>query len=484
MPGYAALGMLRHLHIGGPFRALVLACLPGCFSAPPLQLPPTPTVEAIEPEVRLVGWRKDLAPGSVEAWLSAHRGRVVNSPLPYVDTLTFPGEQAAEAAEAELSSRGMTRWISRNHRRTLGLISASPAEPDTTVRTLQTFNDLNTGSSNQWGLLQANLPAAWQAYPDVRGQGILVGVLDSGIDGRHPDLAVNMARDGAGRQLVVDALQDSGRRDSCLGLDYGSSTAYQDAAHPGPDGNGHGTHVAGIIGAVANNQTGLRNNIVGVAPSVRILDIKAMDCQGNGSDDVIALGIRKAVDLGVRVLNMSIGGEEPAPVLAEAMTYGQIRGVLFVVAAGNGSGVPVYYPAAYAGVLAVGALDPRGRRASYSNIGPELGVMAPGGGQNQASEGILSTLPTYAHVLSLGQTQSSWPGHGRVSGTSQASPLVAGLAALILSQEPDLSPDQVRLRILASSADMGSSGFDHETGWGRVDALAALGMRQPSGDRP
>lgn len=440
--------------------------------------------EVVEPEVRLVGWRTELDDAAITALVTEMGGTTLNRPLPDVSTLVFPSRDRAESAEDRLAASGLARWVSRNHRRSLGLLpvaSVTSAEPD---RAVQTFGDLNTSSSSQWGLAQANIPAAWQSYPSIRGQGVLVGVLDSGIDYRHPDLSLNMARDGAGQPLRVDAIEAAGRNDSCLGLTYSYATAYSDASHPGPDGNGHGTHVAGIIGAVGDNQTGLRNNIVGVAPSVRILDIKAMDCQGGGTDDVIALGIRRAVDLGVRVLNMSIGGEEPAPILAEAMAYGQARGVLFVVAAGNGSGVPVYYPAAYAGVLAVGALDPRGRRSSYGNIGPEMGVMAAGGGLSQDAEGILSTLPTYAHMLSVGRNQGSWPGHGRVSGTSQASPLVAGLAALILSQEPGLSADQVRLRILASATDMGTPGFDPETGWGRVDALAALGMQQPNGSRP
>jgi len=483
MPGYAASSMPRHRGFKGTPWSLVLACLPGCATPTPAP-PPVTLSEVVEPEIRLIGWRANVDEGAITALVTAVGGTTLNRPLPDVSTLVFPSEDRAKSAEERLAASGLARWVSRNHRRSLGLLPVASGASAESDRTIQSFGDLNTGSSNQWGLAQANIPAAWQAYPSIRGQGVLVGVLDSGVDYRHPDLALNMARDGAGQRLHVDAIEAAGRNDSCLGLTYSYATAYSDASHPGPDGNGHGTHVAGIIGAVGDNQPGLRNNIVGVAPSVRIVDIKAMDCQGGGTDDVIALGIRRAVDLGVRVLNMSIGGEEPAPILAAPMAYGQARGVLFVVAAGNGSGVPVYYPAAYAGVLAVGALDPRGRRASYGNIGPEMGVVAAGGGLSQDSEGILSTLPTYAHMLSLGRSQGSWPGHGRVSGTSQASPLVAGLAALILSQEPGLSADQVRLRILASATDVGTSGFDPETGWGRVDALAALGMQQPTGSRP
>lgn len=440
-------------------------------------------VTAPEGSVRLVGWPRAMADAERALWADKVKALTRSHPLPDTSVLVFADENSARTASERLQQEAGVRWVSLNHRRHLGLLE-EPRLPSPVVRNLQTFSDLLTGSGGQWHLALSKVTSAWENFPRARGQDILVGVLDSGVDYRHPDLALNIARDEAGLPIKIDALGMAGRVDSCLGLDYSADSAYRDTNHPGPDGNGHGTHVAGIIAAVANNLTGLKANVVGVAPEARIVDIKAMDCEGGGTDDVIAVGIRRAVDLGVRVLNMSIGGEEPAPILAEAIAYGQARGVLFVVAAGNGSGVPVYYPAAYPGVVAVGALDTRGRRASYSNVGSELAVMAPGGGINQTAEGILSTLPTYEHVLSAGRTQGSWPGHGRVSGTSQASPVVAGVAALLLSQEPTLSPDQVRLRLLASSKDMGSNGFDKDTGWGMVDAAAALAMGQRGGERP
>ncbi|MBM3274020.1 MAG: S8 family serine peptidase, partial [Candidatus Sericytochromatia bacterium] len=261
----------------------------------------------------------------------------------------------------------------------------------------------------------------------------------------------------------------SGSIDSCRGYNYDWVNAYRDIGHPGPDGHGHGTHVAGIIAAVGNNSGGSGGNIVGVAPAATILPVKTMDCNGDGQDWNIAYGIKASADQGAKVLNLSIGGPEPSPLLEDALGYAIAKGALVIVAAGNGQGSPVYYPAAYPGVIAVGAVDRDDAYQTFSNVGAQMGLVAPGGTINQSRDGILSTVPTYRSELS-----QSGLAYSRVSGTSQASPFVAGVAALIWSREPSLTADQIRTRLYATARDIGPAGFDFKHGWGRIDAVAAL----------
>lgn len=365
----------------------------------------------------------------------------------------IPGGTEAEVVSA-LRSDGAIKHAAPNYvRHVLGYSAA----------------DLDGGEAGQWAVLQVHAPEAWDQYFTAEsppGHGIMVAVIDSGVDVRHPDLAANIAKIG-GMPRFIDVLHDASHSsDVRCGANYDWVTAYADTAHPGPDGHGHGTHVAGIVAAVGNNFGVTGTKMVGVAPGATILPVKTMDCAGDGTDWDIAHGIKDAADAGARIQNLSIGGPEPGPILEEAISYARAKGGLMIVAAGNGFGAPVFYPAAYAGVLAVGAVDRNDAYQGYSNVGPELAMVAPGGTSDQKREGINSTLPSYGSKLGKH--------YGRVSGTSQASPLVAGIAALIWSREPSLSADQVRSRLVASAKDLGPKGFDAEYGFGRVDALESL----------
>jgi subtilisin family serine protease len=336
-------------------------------------------------------------------------------------------------------------------------------------------SDLTTTyADGQWALGQIRAPEAWDAAFSAQsppGKGVTVAVVDSGVDVRHPDLKDNIARDGAGNPVYIDVLHDaSGSFDTCNGKNYDWVTAYRgDGVHLGPDGHGHGTHVSGIIAASDGNGAVGGRKLIGVAPAATILPVKTMDCRGDGQDWDIAYGIKAAADQGARIMNLSIGGPEPSALLEDALAYALAKNVLIVVAAGNGGGSPVFYPAAYSGVIAVGSVSYTDAYQSYSNVGPEVGMVAPGGTVNQATEGILSSVPTYASEMS-----KAGAGWARVSGTSQASPFVAGAAALIWSREPSLTLEQVRQRLYASAKDLGTKGFDNKYGWGRLDVAAAL----------
>lgn len=266
----------------------------------------------------------------------------------------------------------------------------------------------------QWGLDMVNAEAAW---PIGTGQGAVVAVIDSGVDGSHPDLAAAMIQ---GKNTRTDR------------GDYSS---------PASDDNGHGTHVAGIIAARANNGKG----IAGVAPAAQIMPVKALDADGSGWMADVIEGIVWAAQNGADVINMSLGGPD-ADFSANAVEFAQSRGVVVVAAAGNeGSNTPMY-PAALPGVVSVAALDDDGSVANYSNYGDTIDIAAPG-------TQIVSTVPG---------------GYSAMSGTSMAAPHVAGVAALIRGYAPNADVASV----LAKTAVPVAKGRQY--GAGAVAADAAL----------
>lgn len=230
-----------------------------------------------------------------------------------------------------------------------------------------------------WGISAVKSPEAWSVS---RGAGVLVCVVDTGIQADHPDLQSNVA---GGVNFVVKR----GRLDSAA---WG-------------DDNGHGTHVAGTIAALDN-----AIGVVGVAPEARLFAVKALDSRGSGYLSDVADGIRSCVTAGAKVINMSLGSSAGSTLLEDALAFSRNSGLFNVAAAGNESG-PVSYPAKYNTVLAVSAVDSAMNFAYFSNSGPEIIFAAPG-------VAVLST--TY---------KSSY---ATFNGTSMASPHVAGVAALII----------------------------------------------------
>lgn len=297
----------------------------------------------------------------------------------------------------------------------------------------------------QWGLRATQVDEAWDL---VRGSPtVIVAVVDTGIDANHPDLAGT---------TLPGATFVSSPDPSCL---PGSQV----------DDNGHGTHVAGVIAANANNGTG----IAGAAFGVRVLPVKALDCTGSGLLSDVAQGITWATDHGARIINISLGTDAELFVLHDAIRYAVAHNVLVVAAAGNcglesvrclGLNSP-QYPGAYPESLAVAATDPSDQHPSFSNIDAYVDLSAPG-------VTIWSTTPTYPTTLSLaGQGTQSY---AEFRGTSQAAPLVAAIAALVLSGEPGLTAAQLTDRLKITADDLGALGTDPVFGAGRVNALRAV----------
>lgn len=263
------------------------------------------------------------------------------------------------------------------------------------------------------GIAQIKAPAAWDSS---RGKGIRVAVLDTGIDGTHPDLAAN----------------------------YKGGVSFV-PGQPPADGNSHGTHCAGTIAAAINGA-----GVVGVAPAASLYAVKILSNNGSGQWSWLIAGINWCIANKMHVLSMSLGGSG-APTALEAMVNTAFSsGLLLVAAAGNSGPGPnsVEFPGKYKNVIAVTAIDNANVIASFSSRGPEVELCAPG-------VNVLSTIPG--------------GGYGTKSGTSMACPHVAGAAAAVWGSHRFASNVQI-WNLLGSTADnLGIPGWDPLYGYGRVD---------------
>ncbi|HET6615299.1 MAG TPA: Ig-like domain-containing protein, partial [Dehalococcoidia bacterium] len=238
------------------------------------------------------------------------------------------------------------------------------------------------------------------------------------------------------------------------GSTYASAGTSGSATNVSPrDDEGHGTFVSGIVGAESNNGAGA----AGVCWGCKIMPVKVLGSTGTGSTAAVAAGIDWAVDHGADVINLSLSSSSSTQTMLDAVNYAWNNGVVVVAASGNANS-SVAYPAKYANVIAVGATDSNGARATFSNYGPELDVVAPG-------DTVLSTTGT-----GFGDS-GGWYGFG--SGTSFSSPHVAGVVGLLISHGITDKND-IADALTSTATDDGTPGFDNQYGWGIVDAASAL----------
>lgn len=319
-----------------------------------------------------------------------------------------------------------------------GSSPAAPGPTEAKQRADAEPNDPEYGK--QWHLPKIGVPAAWETTSgDPK---VIVAVLDNGFDLTHPDLVdaiwtnPNDAPDGVDNDK-------NGLVDDVHGWNFADSNADL------KDTDGHGTHVAGLIGAVKNNGI----SVAGVASGVTILPISVGDFAPAAK---VAAAIRYAVAHGAKIINMSFGLPEAYKGIREAIDYAVAEDVLLIASAHNKSEDGYNYPAIYQDVLAVAATDPDDKRAGFSNYGSWVDISAPG-------QAIVST---FTGGKSLA-----------VNGTSQASPIVAGVAALVKSAHPDWSAEQIRTQLLATADDLNGRNPDYVglLGAGRVNAARAVG---------
>lgn len=275
--------------------------------------------------------------------------------------------------------------------------------------------------SVDWGVARIGADKVWDKGT---GSGVKIGIIDTGIQKDHPDLAGNII----------------------TGYDFVNND------NDANDDNGHGTHVAGIAAASSNNL-----GVVGVSHSSQLMPIKVLNAQGYGYLSDVAKGVYFATDNGVRVINLSLGSTSDSSLLRDAVNYATNKGVLIIAAAGNDGGAPCSYPAAYSNAVCVVATDSRNLLASFSNIGGELA--APG---------------VYNYSTYIGST------YRYLSGTSMATPHVSGAAALLMSICTTCSSSEIRTLMRDTAVDLGEMGKDILFGYGLIDLTTAVASLQPT----
>ncbi len=381
----------------------------------------------------------------------------------------IPEGRAGEVLEVLSSwsppSRVRLRWVDPSLQarydtlRTIKALGKMPdmgvVSPNHIVRPSRLPND--TLQWQQWFHGNIDLPGAWDLStgraPDKE---MIIAVVDTGVFRDHEDLQGKLLK---GYDFI--RMQPGGD-------DPG------DSSQPGRS-TWHGTHVAGIAAAATDNKTG----VAGVSWGAKILPVRTLG-EGGGSLYDTLQGIRYSAGLPndsgtvperpADVINLSLGGG--SFVQAQADLYQQIRDLgIFVIAASGNSDAAVGFPAAYDAVFAVGATDPINRRAPYSNYGNQLDFVAPGGdmGVDRTGDGILSTLVDDTS----GTPRSTYAFY---QGTSMATAVASGVAALARSADPELTPDRFEQFLFSGllTDDLGPEGWDAETGWGQINALRTL----------
>jgi thermitase len=293
------------------------------------------------------------------------------------------------------------------------------AEEDFLAQVFEIPNDSLYGS--QWGLTKIQAPGAWEVTHG--GGSVDIAIIDTGINNSHPDLSAKII--------------------ASVNCTISSSCPPATTTDP----YAHGTHVAGIAGAITNNAVG----VAGTSWEGRLMSVKSLDDSGSGYYSWIANGIYWATDNGAEVINLSLGGSSSSNTLRNAVDYAWSKGVVIVAAAGNNGTSSRSYPAYYTNTIAVSATDANDNKASFSNYGSWVDLAAPG----------VSILSTYN-----GNYQY-------ISGTSMATPFVSGLAALLKGQNPSWSNSMIRNRIeLTADAIAGTGSY-----WshGRINACNAVG---------
>ncbi|MCH7786812.1 MAG: peptidase S8, partial [Chloroflexi bacterium] len=393
-----------------------------------------------------------MASGANASEVAADHGATVSSEIAggrFVLLNVAPGKEGRAARSLNGDRRvsfAEPNWLRQVH-----------AAPDDAGYSLKWDLDNDGSLCNDSGCATADADMDWQEAYDLLGGSFsgsaVVAVIDTGIDPNHPDLNGKIV---AGYDFLDD--------------DNDPTDTY-----------GHGTHVAGISLAETNNATGTAG--VGYSPSIKVMPLRVCDQNGCPTSAIVN-AIYHAADNGADVINMSIGGTIKSRAEESAVNYAWSKGLVIVASSGNDGMNKVSYPAKFKKVIAVGSTDWNDVRAPYSNGGKDLDVVAPGGRMDKLHDkgGIYSTMPTYPVYLTTQYGYSQ--GYDQLQGTSMAGPQVAGLAALLIAQDPSRSNATVRSIIESTTDDLGASGFDNDYGYGRVNVCKAVGGTNCDGPPP
>ena len=355
--------------------------------------------------------------------LFPHNGLNINA-ISAVDTFQIQNEYNLSGRSSFNSASNTTatavQTANFNFSSGYGLVNAAAAVARAAGE--NTFGNVPRLGGNNWGADLVNAPAAWAR--GYTGKGIVIAVLDTGVDYNHADLRDNIWTNPG--EIPGNGIDDDGNGY----IDDAQGWSFADNSNNVIDVNGHGTHVAGTI-AGANNGFG----VTGIAYDAKIMPVKVLSDDGAGSSNSVADGIYYAVNNGAHVINLSLGGNFANSTLEAAIQYASSKGAIVVMAAGNNGFPMTNYPARYANNwgLAVGAVDSNNQMASFSNragLSAFPYVTAPG-------VGIYSSVPGNQYAT--------------YSGTSMATPHVAGVVALMLSANPSLTDAQIRQIIIETS---------------------------------
>lgn len=379
-----------------------------------------------------------------------------NKQMVYV--ITFPQDANIKQVIEEYYQSGEVEYAEPNGVGSGGGVKATAPDDQFYSRQWYTKNDGSFTLSTATIGADIQMEEAWKI--EQGDSNVIVAIIDSGNKLDHPEYE--------GRNWInyleipnngIDD-DDNGYIDDTMGWDFAN-----DDNNP-TDDHGHGTNVTGIIGVNANNGIGY----AGIDWNCKLMTLKGLSSSNFGYYSWWADAIYYAVDNGAKVINMSVGGSDVSATLQDAINYALTNNVVVVACMMNTNSNAIYYPASYPGVIAVGATNPNDKRASPffwsptsgSNYGNHISVVAPG---------------NYIYGLNY---QSNTNFNSYWGGTSQATPIVAGLAALLLAQNPNRTPAQIKSIIETSADDQvgdpteDTQGWDQYYGYGRINALKAL----------
>lgn len=305
-----------------------------------------------------------------------------------------------------------------------------------------------------WGMKKINLEPAWDQT--TGSDSIIVADVDTGVDRNHEDLKDNMWVND--KEVPNNGIDDdnNGYTDDYFGWDFFNKD------NDPMDDHGHGTHTVGTIAGVGNNGLG----VVGVNWNARIMAVKFLSSSGSGSLDDGAKALQYAADMGARVSSNSWGCNCQSLLTDDAVKYEHDKGMVILAAAANSNADALgFSPASADYAMTIAASDQNDIKASFSNFGEKIDVAAPG-------VDILSARATNNPMCTADRTVGT--DYCRVSGTSMATPHVAGLAALLWSKNPTLSNEQIRQIIRNGAVDLGNPGKDPSFGYGRIDANGSM----------
>lgn len=389
------------------------------FQAPEAGTAAAPAVGSYVPDEILVAFVPGADPERIARGVGARVHGLIDGINVHILKVT---PQSAEAAIAALSRNPQVEFAERNG------IASVVLDPNDPYDNTSCYNSSKHGCVTQWAWGKVGAYVAWDLT--TGSSTIKVAVVDTGVDNSHLDLP------------TIAAQQDFVNNDPFA-----------------EDDNGHGTHVAGTIGALTDNKEG----VAGANWAVSLLAAKVLSASGSGSYSAVASGITWSADNGARAINLSLGGSIPSNTLKRAVDYAWNKGAVLACAAGNSGTKQKMYPAAYANCIAVAATDENDAKASFSNWGADwVDVAAPG-------VKILSTMPNSAVYLT---TQYGYKtDYDSLNGTSMATPHVAGLAGLVWARGCG-SASCVRGKIESTATAISGTG----TYWryGRVNYSAAV----------